>query len=509
MSEGFGTRICECGRDAMPYHHLCGACYMAINRGEPRPAPVASAVAAAPALSTQAAPVEPAAPQPPRPTPAAAARQAPTSPPEADDGSPAAVAGSAASESPAKPTETARSSERKVTPPRPHVVSLEDLERRGRAARTKRPAKPGLAAQPLPAAEAPAAKGAVAPSAAHVPAGKGASKESPLDFYTIRPHREEADLDLTGDGDAHAVHGRLKSVAFLDAGRLPADPQEIRKRASLSAAIFKRAWPKVSKKWPLDASESFRFNPELSEEIARVRELVSKRSAAGKAGAEQLWNRKALEVGRSGQTHDKGMRLPPDRELGTRNEELRQEGEGTATTPPEDQALSGSRAKGPSLDVTLEFARQEAIPETSARRYHGNRAERGWEGIRDWKAGLRAWAERDAQKPLGSPRARDRISSPLIGRSSLPPPPQRVARDPFAPGVPAEVRTAAEKRAAFSAYEEAIVAGVLDVPKPEPFLGPKDYGRDSRTDERVRLLEWEEGDDEAFTRNRTRSGGGE
>src|ERR1017187_6896358 len=41
------------------------------------------------------------------------------------------------------------------------------------------------------------------------PQGKGEDMTARLDYYVRRPHREQADLDLAGDGDALALNGRL------------------------------------------------------------------------------------------------------------------------------------------------------------------------------------------------------------------------------------------------------------------------------------------------------------
>ena len=91
-----------------------------------------------------------------------------------------------------------------------------------------------------------------------------------LDYYVRRPHREQADLDLAGDGDALALNGRLSDVAFLDGGLLPGDPEEIRRRAGISVELW-RAWPgKVEKKWALTADGSARLNSELREEMKQI-----------------------------------------------------------------------------------------------------------------------------------------------------------------------------------------------------------------------------------------------
>jgi hypothetical protein len=89
----------------------------------------------------------------------------------------------------------------------------------------------------------------------------------------------------------------------------------------------------------------------------------------------------------------------------------------------------------------------------------------------------------------------------LVGKSTLPPSPTPALRDPFGPDVPAEVRQAAQKRKAHAASDEALITG-SEIPKPAPFHPAKSYGPDSRADERIRLAEWEEGDDAAFIRNR-------
>jgi hypothetical protein len=70
-------------------------------------------------------------------------------------------------------------------------------------------------------------------------------------------------------------------------------------------------------------------------------------------------------------------------------------------------------------------------------------------------------------------------------------------RDPFGPDAPPEARAAAEKRRAGDAWFDS--GGTSR--KPEPWLTALSYGPDSRNDERERLLLWESGDDEAFTRH--------
>jgi hypothetical protein len=120
-----------------------------------------------------------------------------------------------------------------------------------------------------------------------------------LDFYTRRPHREQADLDLGGSGDALALHGRLQDVAFLDGGALPCEPAEIRRRAGVSAALW-RSWPgRVEKKWPLAADGSGRVNAELLEELVRVQRLLASRSEGGKKGNKQRWKKTEQSEGES------------------------------------------------------------------------------------------------------------------------------------------------------------------------------------------------------------------
>jgi hypothetical protein len=112
-----------------------------------------------------------------------------------------------------------------------------------------------------------------------------------LDYYTRRPHRLQADLDLGGDGDALALHGRLQDVAFLDGGILPVEPAEIRRRAGVSAALW-RAWPgKVERKWPVSPDGSGRANADLDEELDRVHRWRAERAASGKKGAAKRWRR--------------------------------------------------------------------------------------------------------------------------------------------------------------------------------------------------------------------------
>lgn len=79
-------------------------------------------------------------------------------------------------------------------------------------------------------------------------------------------------------------------------------------------------------------------------------------------------------------------------------------------------------------------------------------------------------------------------------------------RDPLAPGAPEPVRTAARKRLALAAWDEEagerLTRGDQNLPpRPPPFELASTYGLDSRNDERERLLLWEGGDDEAFTRH--------
>jgi hypothetical protein len=78
-----------------------------------------------------------------------------------------------------------------------------------------------------------------------------------------------------------------------------------------------------------------------------------------------------------------------------------------------------------------------------------------------------------------------------VGGSSVP-----RERDPLGPDAPPEVRVAAEKRRVGDAWFES--GGTSE--KPEPWLTAMSYGPDSRNDERERLLLWEGGDDQAFTR---------
>jgi hypothetical protein len=79
-------------------------------------------------------------------------------------------------------------------------------------------------------------------------------------------------------------------------------------------------------------------------------------------------------------------------------------------------------------------------------------------------------------------------------------------RDPLSPEAPEPVRSAARKALALIAWDEEasdrLRTGEQDLPpRPPPFEPASAYGPDSRNDERERLLLWEGGDDEAFTRH--------
>lgn len=72
-----------------------------------------------------------------------------------------------------------------------------------------------------------------------------------------------------------------------------------------------------------------------------------------------------------------------------------------------------------------------------------------------------------------------------------------LGRDPLGPSAPLEARAAAEKRRAGEEYFES-VGGRGKVPQ---WFTASSYGPDSRNDERERLMLWEAGEDDAFTRH--------
>jgi hypothetical protein len=89
----------------------------------------------------------------------------------------------------------------------------------------------------------------------------------------------------------------------------------------------------------------------------------------------------------------------------------------------------------------------------------------------------------------GGPRSRTPAFSGDSGEGN--------GRDPLGLSAPPEVQAAAAKRQAGDAWFES--GGTSE--KPPPWLTALSYGPESRNDERERLLLWEGGDDEAFTRH--------
>jgi hypothetical protein len=224
-----------------------------------------------------------------------------------------------------------------------------------------------------------------------------------LSFYTRRPHREQADLDLAGDGDALALHGRLQDVAFLDGGTLPSKPDEIRRRAGVSVALWK-SWPgKVERKWPVGADGTSRVNADLAEELGRVQSLLAARSAGGKKGNKNRWK--------------KGKRIPDGSETDSATDHSATESDHLAITDCRDmKGLEGIRLEGNrkeregarTLSVSSPPSVEDVRKEIAAKGYTFNperfvavNEAKGWKDITDWRAAARAWQaiERKAPEP--------------------------------------------------------------------------------------------------------------
>ena len=113
--------------------------------------------------------------------------------------------------------------------------------------------------------------------------------------------------------------------------------------------------------------------------------------------------------------------------------------------------------------------------------------------MKDWKAAVRnahreGWTTR---KGNGKPP----IQIPLVGKGPERPP---VALRTPGPDAPLDVLAAFAKKALRDRSESDETVQV------DPWLAAEWYGPNSRANERVRLAEWMEGDDEAFERNRER-----
>ncbi|HEX7600565.1 MAG TPA: hypothetical protein VF316_03125 [Polyangiaceae bacterium] len=139
---------------------------------------------------------------------------------------------------------------------------------------------------------------------------------------------------------------------------------------------------------------------------------------------------------------------------------------------------------------------------------------KGWKvggsPMKSWQAACVTWSKRDGrdgkaataatpQQGLKAQANLARVTSALVGKSTTPSTPPRLLRDPFAPDAPSEARAAAEKR---RIADEWIESGGAMAPPPS-FLPAAAYGPDSRDDERVRLMKWEEGDNDTFDRKRS------
>jgi len=219
------------------------------------------------------------------------------------------------------------------------------------------------------------------------------------DYYTVRPHRDEADLDLEGNGDALALHARLRSVAFLDGGRLPLDPADVRKRARVSAHFWRRAWPLVSKKWRTSDDGRSLVNDDLRDEIDRVRVYLDRCAAGGRKGAPSRWPETRGKAGAEGSGGEQVLNTPCQEGTGLdRNGLDRKGGEGTGleraaqsralAPPPPPSPLEVAEyvaEKGYAFDPGLFWAHYDAI---------------GWvqssgQPIKRWRSACDTWELRE------------------------------------------------------------------------------------------------------------------
>jgi hypothetical protein len=164
------------------------------------------------------------------------------------------------------------------------------------------------------------------------------------DYYTVHPHRDEADLDLEADGDALAVQARLRNVAFLDGGKLPLDPDAVRRRARLSAPLWRRTWRLVSRKWRTSDDGGSLVNDDLLTEIERVRVYLEGRSIAGRMGNALRWAGKHEKDIAPRSLTDRSA-IAPDREGNGFRNGTEKGMDGTREGAP--GGLSSSQGKGP------------------------------------------------------------------------------------------------------------------------------------------------------------------
>lgn len=313
-------------------------------------------------------------------------------------------------------------------------------------------------------------------------------------------------LDLVAlPREAVALHLLLSDLAF-QRGSLPEDEAELRRVVGVGEGLW-HFWPEVRDLWPVHGLRRgrtrSRINPTLGEAFSDASEAVAAYRKRGKKGAAGRWKKgRADDASSNASSNASSIREAMQRRVEKSKSRKKKEGGGNGPLP-EQQAVQERGQKGPALEEVLGFARQEGISEDSARTYHGKRSETGWVGVLNWREGLRAWGMKDARDAAKARANPARGTSALVGKSTTPPAPGRPKRDPFGPGVPEEVRAAGEKR---RIDEEWIKSGGKTA-KAQPFLPPSSYGPDSRNDERERLLIWEGGNDEAFTRQVAKAAG--
>lgn len=97
--------------------------------------------------------------------------------------------------------------------------------------------------------------------------------------------------------EQHGAYLLLMMAAWKNGGHLPNDPDDLHQIARMTPQQWTRNEPKLRKFFTV--TDDAWTHDRVSEELSRAREIVAKKSAAGKLGAAKTWGLKIVSGGDS------------------------------------------------------------------------------------------------------------------------------------------------------------------------------------------------------------------
>lgn len=217
------------------------------------------------------------------------------------------------------------------------------------------------------------------------PAAMTARLNWKMDFHT----KDFLTSTSTMTGPEAAAYSLLLVLAWTLSARLPADPARIRQAIRYDPRDWRKIWPTLAPEWPITA-DGTRRNPQQvalwEEGLVRIEKATEK----AKAMASARWtpdadsNAPSNALSNAPSNADSNAQASP-KQCPSPSPSPSSEGKG--------KERGASRPLTSSIP-TIEEVRKEIAEKGftyTAERFVAVNEQKGWKGIRDWRAACRAW----------------------------------------------------------------------------------------------------------------------